>query len=151
MINYLINNIRNKPLIQAIFCLGLALMIQFVTFIYFKIKGSLLDATDIWFICPVMLLFFVLFNVVFGFEQKNIGVYYRDSIYGFIGIMAVDIFSSQLLTDKTVFEVKSISWIIMVFCIVYLVFISILNLIRFIMLLVLKQDKNIQDQENLNR
>lgn len=141
----LFSNIRNKPILQAGFCLILALIIQVIIYFAAKIGGNEVNSTEIWIICPALLLFFVLFNVVFGFEQKSIGIYYRDSIYGLLGLLGVDILFSQILTGQSVFEVKSVSWILFVFCIVYLVFVSILNLIRFIMHLVLKQDKNIQE------
>ncbi|MCC6815910.1 MAG: hypothetical protein IT267_05820 [Saprospiraceae bacterium] len=122
------------------------------TIILFATKwfGWALDSINIWMICPALLLFYIIFNVVLGVEQKNIGHYYRDSIYGVIGFLTVDVFYAKWLSGQSVFEVKSIAWIIIVFCIVYLVFISILNLIRFIMHLVLKQDKNIQDADKDN-
>ncbi|MEP7195610.1 MAG: hypothetical protein ABI851_03775 [Saprospiraceae bacterium] len=143
---YWINDLRKKPILQAALCLAIAFFLQLSYFIIYKLQHKDIEVIDIWAICPTLLLFYILLNIVFGFKNENINNYYRNSIYGFVGFLALDIIFCQFLTGQGVSEVKSIKWIIFVFGIVYLVFLSILNLIRFILQLVLKQDRQIQEE-----
>ncbi|NOT37226.1 MAG: hypothetical protein HOP11_07590 [Saprospiraceae bacterium] len=146
----ILSNIKNRPLVQAGFCLVIAMLLQGILFILSAVFKWNIETADIWLFFPALLLFYVLFNVFYGFEQKSISRYYRDSIYGIVGFLVLETFYTELLTKQKITEVKSIVWIVIVFCIVYLVFISILNLIRFIMYLVLKQDQNMNDEISKN-
>ena len=92
-----------------------------------------------------MVLFYIILNTILGFGSKEMMSYYRDSIYGFLLILAFLIFTGRWLTGNSIFEVKTYSWIIFVFAIVYLVFLTIQSLMRKIVALALKQDKKIQN------
>ncbi|MEO6189488.1 MAG: hypothetical protein ABIO44_03060 [Saprospiraceae bacterium] len=146
MIVISLSNIKSKPLYQAGFCLLLAGILQLGYYALRHFQKVNSEPIEIWSLCPTLLLLYILINVVCGFNSEKINNYYRDSIYGFLGFLLLDIGLCNLLTGVAFDEVKSISQILFVFGIVYLVFMSILNLIRFIVALALKQDQRIQDE-----
>ena len=100
------------------------------------------DPMDIWLISSSTLLFFILFNSVVNFQYQEIMTYYRESIYTFIGLLSLIILISTLLSGVQVFDAESYYWILYVFSLVYLVFISITSLMRKIVAIALKQEED---------
>ncbi len=142
--------LKCKPLLQASWALGLACILQVSWFLLDILRNTEKDVEDIWMLCPVFLMLYILFNILFGFTQKEVKSYYGHSIYSFFIFLIPDIGCCTLLTRKSIFEMPSIAQLIFVFGIVYLVFLSILNLIRFILQLVLKQDQKIKEDMKNN-
>lgn len=96
--------------------------------------------------CPAMLLLYILYNVLRGFFIEEMGSYYSASVYGVLLYLGLDLLWCTFLTGRFVDEVGSIGWILFVFGIVYLVFMSILNTIRIIMKIVMKQDQRAREE-----
>ena len=137
---------RKKPMAQAVIALLLALVLQGFTAVFCLWSDHHVCPEEVWLYCPAMLLLYVLYNVLRGFFIEEMGRYYSASVYGVLMYIGLDLLWCTLLTGRFVDEVGSIGWILFVFGIVYLVFMSILNMIRIIMRIVLKQDQRAREE-----
>lgn len=140
-------NLKENPLWQAGVCVSVVFVFELVILLLNILKLDWVEIGDIWLVGTAMVLFYIILNTILGFGSKEMMNYYRDSIYGFLLILAFLIFTGRWLTGKSIFEVKTYSWIIFVFAIVYLVFLTIQSLMRKIVALALKQDKKIQNEQ----
>ncbi|HRG31701.1 MAG: hypothetical protein JNK69_12980 [Saprospiraceae bacterium] len=139
--------LKDQPLIQAVICIVLMSCFEIFFFLTNFFKFSWVEVSDIWLIGTSLVLFYIILNTILGFGSRDMMRYYKDSIYGFLLVTSFMVFSGKWLTGKSIFEVKTYSWIIFVFVIVYLVFLSIQSLMRKIVSIALKQDKKIQDEQ----
>ena len=137
---------RSKPLVQAVMLLLSAMLLQGMVASYGFLKTGASDAVDVWMLCPAMMLLYIIYNTVRGFSQQEMATYYSHSIYGILLFLAADVGWCMLLTGKSIEEVGPLKGILFVFGIVYLVFLSILNLIRFIMQIVMRQDTRAREE-----
>ncbi|MDQ3142888.1 MAG: hypothetical protein M3Q56_11655 [Bacteroidota bacterium] len=140
-------DINFRPFYQGLLCLGICTFILLFIWLLNLLGLMRKDPNDIWLIATAILLFFIILNCVFGFSIKNILPYYRESIYTFIGLLILICLGGTFISGTSVFEAASYSWIITVFAIVYIVFMTILGLMRKIMEIVLKQEKKMRDEE----
>lgn len=139
--------IKDNPLWQAGICVSTVFVMELIILLLNKFKFEWIEIGDTWLVGTAMVLFYIILNTILGFGSKEMMSYYRDSIYGFLLILVFLVFTGRWLTGKSIFEVKTYSWIIFVFAIVYLVFLTIQSLMRKIVSLALKQDKKIQNEQ----
>lgn len=137
---------KKKPLAQAVIALLMAFVLQVFTAAFCLWSDHQVCPEEVWLYCPAMLLLYVLYNVLRGFFIEEMGPYYTASVYGVLLYLGADVVWCTLLTGRFVDEVGSIGWILFVFGIVYLVFMSILNMIRMIMKIVMKQDQRAREE-----
>lgn len=52
------------------------------------LKLDWVEIGDIWLVGTAMVLFYIILNTILGFGSKEMMSYYRDSIYGFLLILA---------------------------------------------------------------
>ncbi|HRI00924.1 MAG TPA: hypothetical protein PK006_07730 [Saprospiraceae bacterium] len=145
-LNQYFDLIQAKPIYQGIASSLIALVIIVFILIGRWIKLLSPDPESIWMITTAILLFYILFNCLFSFQTKDKMEYYAQSIYTYVALIVSGILVAQFITGQTLFETDSHPWIIMVFSMVYLVFISILNLIRKIVEIALRQEKNLENE-----
>lgn len=67
-------------------------------------------------------------------------MYYRESIFTYAALLVITIASCTLISGINIYEAESYSWIIYVFSLVYIVFITITGLMRKIVSIALKQE-----------
>lgn len=135
------------PMMQAAIVFGLILVIFFGLYFGHLLRWYAFDPMDIWLVGTAMMLFYILFNCIFGFNNENITTYFRNSIYSYIVLVVATCLLSQWITKVSVFDAKTYSWILVVFSIVYLIFMTVLGLIKKIVSLAIKQDKKLQNED----
>ena len=135
------------PMMQAATVFGLILVIFFGLYLSYLFKWYMYDPMDIWMIGTAMMLFFILFNCIFGFNNENITIYFRNSIYSYIVLVLVTCLLCQWITKVSVFDAKTYSWILVVFSIVYIIFMTVLGLIKKIVSIDIKQDKKLKNED----
>ena len=76
------------------------------------------------------MLLFALFNSIFSLSSENLMKYWGKSLYCFMGLAAGAGFFAYLLSSLTMNEAGSYRWIYIVVAIGYLVFLSMMAMLR---------------------
>lgn len=135
-----------RPHYQAIGAVVLNLIAMgFVRLIYSK--ETLEIGVVYWEASFSVLLVFMLFNSVFSIPFENRMVYFRDSIFCFLGVAFLSGFLAQTFSSISMDEAGSFRWLYIVFTFTYLIFISIVNLMRKIMEIAKRQDARLRGEE----
>lgn len=131
-----------NPILQAALIIGAALVIMILS----KIVGAtgLIEVAPAfpWTTAAALLLFFALFNSIFSLSAKNVAQYWSRSIFSFIGVAALNGLLAYLLSGLGINEAGSYKWIYVVLMIGYLVFLSLMNLMKIIVEFAQKEEWN---------
>ncbi|MBK8296323.1 MAG: hypothetical protein IPK91_03355 [Saprospiraceae bacterium] len=99
-----------------------------------------------WLFGTAFLLFYIIINSIFSFTAADKMTYFRNSIFTYVACLFVVVGLNTLISGKVVYEVDTYSWILLVFSMVYIVFITIINLLRKIVEMAVNQNKKIEDE-----
>ncbi|MBK8492007.1 MAG: hypothetical protein IPL49_14250 [Saprospirales bacterium] len=83
-----------------------------------------------WLSAASFLLFFAVFNSIFSLSSKNAGQYWSRSIASFAGLAIANGLAAWLFSALTINQAGSFRWIYVVVTFGYLVFMSIMNMIK---------------------
>ena len=83
-----------------------------------------------WMCAAAFMLFFAMFNSVFALSSKNMAKYWGKSIYSFLGLAALAGFTAYLTSSLSISEAGSYRWIYVVVTIGYLIFLSMISMMR---------------------
>jgi len=129
-------NIKNiSPFLQGGF-----VMLMLVLFIGMgKITSD--DPRFPWVVVCAMLLFYSVTNTILSIPTNDPQNYWWKSIVTFLGIAGIGGLIAYGVSGLAIGEAGSTQWLYVVFAVGYLVFISIVNLIKFIISLAQRQDR----------
>ena len=94
-----------------------------------------------------ILMAFIIFNSVFSIPYIKRAQYFRDSIFSFLALAVIGGVLSHYIGGISMDNAGSFRWLYIVFTFTYLVFISIVNLMRKIMEIAKKQDARLRGEE----
>lgn len=94
-----------------------------------------------WICVCAMMLFYALLNTVMSIPHKDLGNYWWKSIVGYVFLAGIGGLVAYGASGLSIDDAGSTRWLYVVFSIGYLVFISIIQLIKLIVSLAQKQDK----------
>lgn len=135
-----------SPIKQGL-AIGAALLgFNLIAFIIQK-SGLSLGETISWEISLTLLLFFALANTMFFLNTKDKNKYWTYSIITYIVLLILSILIATLMSGFGINESGSIKWIYFVFSFGYLVFVSIIGMMRRIVEMAIKQDKSLRGEE----
>jgi len=134
------------PLKQVVICLIALIAVMGVAKLAFPME-TLADRAAYWEIAFAILMGYALFNSIFSLSYHDKTVYFRDSILCFIGLAAAGGFLAWYFSGLTMDEAGSFRWLYFVFGFSYLVFISIVNLMRKIIEIAKKQDARLRGEQ----
>ncbi len=100
-----------------------------------------------WELSFSILLAFMLFNSVFSLPYLKRMEYFRDSIFSFLGVAVIGGLLAHYVSGVSMDQAGSFRWMYIVFTLTYLVFISIVNLMRKIMEIAKRQDARLRGEE----
>ncbi len=83
-----------------------------------------------WMTAAVFMLCFALFNSVFSLSADNMPRYWGRSMYSFLGLAVFSGLMAWLFSSLTISEAGSYRWIFIVVTIAYLVFLSMMAVMR---------------------
>lgn len=136
--------------IHPFYQVGVALILNLVGILILK---SISPGTDMieegvvfWELSFSILMAFMLFNAVFSIPYIKRGQYFRDSIFSFIALAIVGGLLAHYLSGISMDHAGSFRWLYVVFTFTYLVFISIVNLMRKIMEIAKRQDARLRGE-----
>jgi len=112
------------PLIQA----GIALAGVLVIDVIAAVAGA--GPRFSWLTATSFMLCFAVFNAVFSVSSKSMIKYWGRSIYAYMGLAAGAGLLAWTFSGMTIFEVGSYMWIYIVVTIGYLVFLSMVTVMR---------------------
>lgn len=100
-----------------------------------------------WELSFSILLAYMLFNSVFSLPYIKRVEYFRDSIFCFLGVAVIGGLLAHYASGVSMDQAGSFRWMYIVFTLTYLVFISIVNLMRKIMEIAKRQDARLRGEE----
>lgn len=93
-----------------------------------------------WVLAGAFVLLFSMFNSVLFLSSISPAIYYRNSIYTFITLVAVSGLSAYLISGLSLNEAGSFKWIFVVLAVGYIVFLTIVGAMKTIMELAKRKD-----------
>ena len=139
--------IGRDPVKQAILIFGIATLIVGVEAILFSFGAINRDPLSPWITFTSFILFFALTTCVLSLRAPSQRWYWNRSILSFIGVVVASALFGQLFSGLSINEAGSFRWLFIVMSIGYLVFMSIVRLMRRIMDIVIKQDERLRGGE----
>ena len=119
-----------SPPKQALLVFGASLFIivcGWLTNVAGLIKGDPLFA---WSIATAFMLLFAVLNSLVSISAANTLLYWRDSVYSYIGLAALNALSAWGVSGISIGEAGSYKWIYLVVTFSFLVFLSMVNLMK---------------------
>lgn len=105
------------------------------------------DPRFAWVTVCAMLLFFALFNALLSIPAKHIVSYWWKSVAGFTGLAVIGGVLAYWISGLSIDEAGSARWLYVVFAFGYLVFISIIQMVKFIIGLAQRKDKELRGEK----
>lgn len=130
-----------SPYLQA--AVGLGAM--FIFMLLGKIAG--MDFTFPWTTAGAVLLMFSVFNSINSFTTDSMLTYYRDSIFSFMGLVALGSGLAYLFSSVSINEAGTFRWIYFMITLSYFGFIGIVSFIRFILGVLETEQKNLSKRK----
>lgn len=121
------------PFKQLAFALAFAALVMLVGKALMSSGSIEENGVFYWEVSLAALLSYALFNCIFSINYVNRSQYFTFSILSFVLLGAGASVMAHFLSDLTIDEAGSIKWLFIVFAFSYLVFISIINMMKFIM------------------
>lgn len=119
-----------NPVYQALFAFGGVVVID--------IGGKLLQLSEVihisqrfpWMTAAAIMLFFAVFNSVFSLSSENMMKYWGRSIYCFMGLAVASGLVAWLFSSLSIGQAGSYRWIFIVVTFGYLIFLTIMAMLR---------------------
>ena len=135
-----------SPIIQGIMILGLIIGVQLIIRLLINPQDQF-GRLDYWITSGAFLLFFAVVCSVFSFSSPNPMKYYGQAITSFLLVAILGGLSAYYFSDIALSEAGSFSWIYTVLAVIFVVFLTIVNLMRKIVEIAKKQDKRIRNEK----
>ncbi len=142
----LIYRIADKPPYQAI------VIFLFGGFLAFIDSGSndfgvgTTEKNAPWILMTACLLFYALCCSLLSLRTKHMNLYWRDAIFSFMGLAVASALLATALSGQSMDEAGSFRWLFVVLAIGFLVFLTIVRLIRKIVEIAIKQDDKLRGE-----
>ena len=139
--------IAEQPILQAgiIFVLGVLMSLLDLATRASGISSS--EKNTPWILMTACILFYAVCSSVLSLRARNQNTYWRNSILSFVGLMILSGLFAMLISGLSMDKAGSFRWLFFVMAIGYLVFLSIVRLIRRIVELAIKQDEKLRGGE----
>ena len=138
---------RTNPIFQVGLILILMILFMGIYQLSLSEAAKLDNPAGAWELMAAFVLFYALVNCVFSLQTPNQMIYWRNSIFSFAGLLLLGGGICYLFTGISLQNAGSIRWILFVFSFGYLIFLSIANLMRFIVELAQKQDSKLRGED----
>lgn len=135
------------PLLQMGACLLGILVFSILLWIPVLIKLSNMESYHYWTVSASFALLYGVGNSVLSLGAIDQNRYWTRSILGYALVVAIGGCMAYLFSGLSIFEAKSYRWIYIVFTFGYLLFLSIVRIMRRIMEMVEKQDRRLRGED----
>lgn len=138
---------RISPFLQVAGVLVLMLVITGITSLIPAPRYSSTAHIMPWVVLCGMILFFALANSILGFSATEPNKYWFQSILSFAFLLVVGGLIAWAISGVSIFKAGSVRWLYIVMTFGYLVFLSIVNLIKFFVHLAQRHDKRLRGED----
>lgn len=142
----------NEKVTNPVFQAGAILILGLIIILGGKILSGigLMHVSELfpWLINTSFILLFAMVNVVLSLNVQNLTRYWSLSIYSFIGFLLISGSASYLISGVSISNAATYKWLYFMLTFIYLVFIAIARLMRFIVDLAQKQDKRLRNEKD---
>ncbi len=135
------------PKWQAIIILAAIPSLTFLFWLPSLLGAFAVSSHLAWTVSAAMTLFYAVINSILSLSTKDQVRYWGRSIGGYAAVVIIGGLFSYVVTGLSIYEAKSFAWIYVVFSFVYLVFLTIVSLMRKIVTIAQKQDKRMRGEE----
>jgi len=130
------------PLKQALAFVGATAASMILTLLLNKTGWYTVDTLFPWTIATTFLLLFAVFNSMMSLNADSALKYWGRSVYGFIGLAFVNGMAAWLVSGVPIGQAHSYRWIYIVVTIGFIVFLTLVNLMRKIVSFAEKEEWN---------
>ena len=127
------------PYRQAALGVGLTIFLLFLGMIMSGMNLTLPERFA-WMCAGATLMMFAVFNSIFSLSAKNGMEYWGQSMTSYLALLVVNSLIAWGVSGETVYEAGSFSWIFVVTSVCYLVFISMMNIMKKIVGFAMKEE-----------
>lgn len=99
-----------------------------------------------WILMTACILFYALCSSILSLNAHDPNRYWRDAIFSFVGLMIASALIAMLISGQSIDEAGSFRWLFVVLAIGYLVFLSIVRLMKRIVDIAIKQDDKLRGE-----
>ncbi len=136
-----------SPFVQVLAVLGLSVVLMGISSLLPSAPYSSTQHIMPWVVLCGMILFFALVNSVLSFAARDGNKYWGQSILSFAGLLVMGGCIAWAISGVSINDAGSVRWLYFVLTFGYLVFLSIVNLIKFFVKLAQRQDKKLRGEE----
>lgn len=131
-----------NPIYQALLCFGVGFIIILVSKLIQMVHLMEVSPRFPWMTSATFILLFAMLNSVVSLSVKNMTQYWGRSIYSFMGLAVMSGLTAYFFSALTINEAGSYRWIYFVLTFGYLVFLSIVTVMRKIVEFAQKEEWN---------
>ncbi len=135
------------PHYQFVVILGLAVVLMLFSSLLPTAPYASTAGIMPWVVLCGMILFFALINSILSFSATDGSKYWMQSVFSFGALLIVGGILAWAISGVSINEAGSVRWIYFVLTFGYLVFLSIVNLIKFFVALARRQDSRLRGEE----
>ena len=133
---------KMNPLRQAAIFLGGTLFFMLLTLLLNQTGWYEIDPLFPWSVATAFLLLFAIFNSIMSLNADSFLKYWGRSIYAFMGLALANGLAAWLFSGVPIGEAQSYRWIYIVITIGFVVFLTMVNLMRKIVTFAEKEEWN---------
>ena len=136
-----------SPFIQVSIVLVFSVILMGISELMPVAKYSSTASIMPWVVLCGMILFFALMNSVLSFGAEDGNTYWLHSIISFASLLVIGGLLAWGISGVSINNAGSVRWLYFVLTFGYLVFLSIVNFIKFLVKLAQRQDRNLRGEE----
>jgi hypothetical protein len=134
-----------SPYYQAAAVIGIMLIFDLFS-LGSKDDNALTFAKSVWTNHIAMVLFYILANCMLSLGSDSNLKYVRDSIFAYLALVFVGGLISYGISGMSLDTAGSFRWILMVLSMGYLIFLAMINTMKFVVTLAKKQDSRLRGE-----
>ena len=135
-----------SPYYQLLFVLALTIIMMGLSYFMPKVQYSSTASIMPWVVVCGMILFFAILNSIMSFSASKDSNYWMQSMISFGTLLVLSGVLAWLVSGVSIYEAGSVRKVFLVLTFGYLVFMSIVNLIKFLLDLSKKSDERFLDK-----
>ena len=139
--------IARQPVWQAVIIFAFVLLIALVDRMFQSGDKVVQLGNTTWILLTASILFYAICSSVLSLRSPDMNRYWRDSILAFVGLTVLSAVAATVISGVGIDEAGSFRWIFVVLAIGFLVFLSIVRVMKRIVDIAIKQDERLRGGE----
>lgn len=133
-----------QPLLQAAVIWGFGTLLSLVDKAAEVPGVGTMKGNSTWILMTACILFYSVFSSILSLKVKDPNRYWRDAVIAFVALAVSAALIAWLISGVTMDDAGSFRWLYMVLAFGFLVFLSIMRLVRRIVEIAIRQDEKLR-------